>query len=596
MPAHEPLEDSIKRASLRIRTAQSARALPVVALTLIALEFALRGRVDQTLLHVWAALVAVSTLTRSLVCHGVGKRVEPATVAQLDRFELWLWGSLVFNTAALGSGFWLVASTGDLTAKFVMTLVSCFYAVGSMVNASSHFPSFAAGVLLNLGQGVLFWLGVGSNGPAQLEVAVPYLAVALLMIGFGKENAKEFSESLRIRKENVDLLERLEMEKLAVEKALGEARAASESKSRFLAATSHDLRQPLHALTMFLSTLSFHVESDEAKRLLGRIKDTSGVLEDQFNSLLDLSKFDVNAVEAEVSVFRLDEQVRELVEEFRPEAEAKQLSISAVTCEAKVQSDRTLVGRVLRNLIANAVKYTAFGSVVVRIEEHGGEFFVEVIDTGPGIAENQQSRIFDEYVQLSNPARQRRHGVGLGLAIVKRIDALLQLRLVLRSATGVGSRFGFHVAAAPYDREPVGRPQAPTSIDARSFRLHGAAWVLDDDQDVLEGLAGQLSAWGAQVETFTQPTQLLQRLRGGPPPPQWIFTDDMLGSTLSGLETAQIIAHESAATRVCLVTGNTHPGRLAQLRASGFPVIVKPARPESLIAVIETEEAVRNAA
>ena len=152
---------------------------------------------------------------------------------------------------------------------------------------------------------------------------MPFLAVTLLVLGFARNNSRQFQESLAIRTENLALLDQLAVEKKAVEQALGEARRASESKSRFLAAASHDLRQPLHAMTMFLGTLSFHVTTDDAKRLLGRIKETTDVLRDQFDSLLDLSKFDAGAVQPDVSSFDLAVLVRSLVEEQRPEAEAK---------------------------------------------------------------------------------------------------------------------------------------------------------------------------------------------------------------------------------------------------------------------------------
>jgi CheY-like chemotaxis protein len=218
----------------------------------------------------------------------------------------------------------------------------------------------------------------------------------------------------------------------------------------------------------------------------------------------------------------------------------------------------------------------------VRTQRRDDEVLVEVADTGPGIAADQHGRIFEEYVQLANPARQRRHGVGLGLAIVKRIDELLRLRLAIESTVGVGTTFSFFVPASEESVPHPARREAPVT----GFRTSSRVWVLDDDPAILESFREQLAAWGAQVEVFSDPEVMLDRLRATSELPRWIFTDDMLGAALSGLETAQILASSFGFVRVCLVTGNTEPQRLSQLRGSGFAVIVKPARAEELIAIL----------
>lgn len=579
-----PLDDVIARELMRVRVEQSAIIAPVVIISLVAISFALRDRVNSSQLYAWAAIMASTILGRSVVCAFLWRRIRTASRALLTRYERAVFVGAVLNAVAIGLCFWMVAANGDFVVKLVVTLLSCFYGIGSVVSASSHFPSFVIVSAINLGQGVLFWLGIGSDNPPQFEVAVPYLAVSLMIIGFARTNSRQFAESLAIRTENLALLEQLAQEKRLAERALDEARIASESKSRFLAAASHDLRQPLHALTMFLGTLTFHVTTDDAKRLLGRVKDTTDVLREQFDSLLDLSKFDAGAVQPDLSSFDLATLARKLIEEMRPEAEARKLAIFAAVDAATARSDAVLVERVLRNLLANAVKYTTSGAVTVRARRQDAEILVEVIDTGPGIAPDEQGRIFEEYVQLANPARQRRHGVGLGLAIVKRIDSLLGLRLTLQSSVGAGTVFSFHVPAS----DEVFVESVPGELIPTDYRTSATIWVLDDDTTILEGFKEQLSAWGARVEVFCDPQTMIARLRAASDLPRWIFTDDMLGTALSGLETAQMLSTEFGFGRVCLVTGNTEPARLAQLRSSGFPVIVKPARPEELIAVLRT--------
>jgi CheY-like chemotaxis protein len=289
-------------------------------------------------------------------------------------------------------------------------------------------------------------------------------------------------------------------------------------------------------------------------------------------------------VQVQLEPFRLERLIERIVEEFRPEAEAKHIRLTVDVSPILGHSDAQLIERVLRNLIGNAVKYTSAGAVSVRASRVLSEILVEVCDTGRGIPADQQKRVFEEYVQLANPARQRRHGVGLGLAIVRRIDVLLGLRLFVTSSVGIGSTFAFYVPVAEHQ---VLVPYAePVRIDSTSFRTSAIIWILDDDPDVVEALQEQLLAWGARVQAFTTPAALLEELRFSNEAPDWILTDDMLGSALSGLETAQILATEYGFIRVCLITGNTEPQRLAQLRSSGFPLIVKPAQPEALMQVI----------
>lgn len=582
--AERSLEDIAVLESMRMRVEQTTLTTLLVLISTLIVYFVLRGRVNPVGFNIWAVLMLSGTAFRAVLCQVLRRRIDKAAGSSLKRYEYYLFASAVFNAIAIGCSYWLVARTGDLSVQMVITLISCFYGIGTLVNASSHFPSFVVVSMINLGQGVLFWLGVGTGGTPRFEVAIPFLGLSLLIIAFGYKNGAQFRESLRMRTENLELLQRLASDKLIVEQALDEARKASESKSRFLAAASHDLRQPLHALTMFLSTLSFHVSTDDAKRLLRRIKETAVVLEEQFNSLLDLSKFDVGAVQAEIAPFRLDRLIDRIVDEWEPEARTKQLRLTASTKEVLANSDAILIARVIRNLVSNAVKYTALGSIVVSAEVMDTDVVIDVIDTGPGIPEDQQTRIFEEYVQLANPARQRRHGVGLGLAIVKRIDNLLNLKLTLTSEMGTGSRFRFYLPVAAGQQASL--PAIAELPDPMEARISANVWILDDDPDVIEAFQEQLASWGATVQAFLQPTELLQALRSGAILPHWILTDDMLGSALSGLETAEIISREFGFCKVCLITGNTEPRRLAELRASGFPVIVKPAQPESLIAVL----------
>jgi signal transduction histidine kinase/CheY-like chemotaxis protein len=484
----------------------------------------------------------------------------------------------------MGSAFWLIAANGDMYVRMVVSLVSLVHMAAVLLYLMPSVRDRLIATGGNVVQGALFWLGVATTEPAHWELLVLYCGLFWCGLVSGREQLRQFRESLRVRDENAALLVSLEQERVTVLHALEQARLANAGKNRFLAAASHDLRQPLHALTMFLGTLGFHVAGEDGRRLLGRATDTVKVLDEQFNSLLDLSRFDAGAVAVNPRPFRLDEMLATIVDEFRPQAEHKGLELSVATVPALAHSDPLLLGRLLRNLLDNAIHYTARGNVAARIRRSAGGFTVEVRDTGPGIAADQQARVFDEYVQLDNPGRQRQRGVGLGLAIVRRIEQLLGLQLQLVSAPGKGTCFTISLPAADAGAEVL---SGAATSDPLAFRTTARVWILDDDATVLEGLQGQLRAWGARVSAFDDPTKLLAALQRQGLKPDWVLTDDMLGAQMSGLQVAQAIARDHAAIRVGLITGNTEPTRLAELRASGLPVVVKPATPARLIALLD---------
>jgi signal transduction histidine kinase/ActR/RegA family two-component response regulator len=581
--AADPRAPGETRALLRIVAAQAENSNPLVAVAALVMIFTMYGRVDTLGLLVWATLAFFMGVTRHLMSRRILARIDTATDAQMERdFRVTVKAS-AGNSIVMGLAFWLIAAGADMYIRMIVTLVSLVHMAAVMLYLM---PGVGYRLVCSAGnvlQGALFWLGVANADGPHWEILVVYCGMYWCGMVAGREQFRQFRESLRVRDENAALLARLESERAAVQVALEEARLANKSKNRFLAAASHDLRQPLHALTMFLGTLGFHIGGDEGRRLLGRANETLRVLDEQFNSLLDLSRFDAGAVTASPRAFRLDELLHKLGEEFRPQAEAKGLQLTVQVAPALAWSDPLLLGRLLRNLLDNAVHYTSQGGVVLAMQPEAENLKVLVRDTGPGIPVEQQSSVFDEYVQLANPARQRERGVGLGLAIVKRIDQLLGLKLSLASRAGEGSTFAIQVPQAASESVEV---LAPAAADPLAFRLHAEVWILDDDPVVLEGLEAQLRAWGAAVSTFRDPQAALSALRDAACPPAWLLTDDMLGETLSGLELAGQVHLAHPGVRVALITGNTEPARLAQLRASGHPVIIKPATPERLAALL----------
>lgn len=227
--------------------------------------------------------------------------------------------------------------------------------------------------------------------------------------------------------------------------ALLEAREAAEQadlrKTHFLAAASHDLRQPLQALGLFVSTLAQRPLSDDLRDIVSKIEGSLEALEHLLDTLLDISRLDAGVIEAHSVTFPLQSLFDRMALEFEPLAERKGLSIHLVRTTAKTRSDPALLERILRNLLSNAIRYTRKGGVVIGCRRRGGDLRVEVWDSGPGIAPADQREIFREFHQVGSTSNGQRQGLGLGLAIVDRLTALLSLQVELRSIVGRGSVF-----------------------------------------------------------------------------------------------------------------------------------------------------------
>ena len=327
------------------------------------------------------------------------------------------------------------------------------------------------------------------------------------------------------------------------------------------------------------------IKGEEAERLLKRIRATTDVLNEHFKSLLDLSRFDAGGVEVEPSDFDIDNLLQSIVDEFRPEAESKGLCLSLSTESWLVHSDGLLVERVVRNLLTNAIRYTQKGSVAVIADRAGDRITLTVADTGPGIPEDQQANIFDEFVQLNNPGRRREQGVGLGLAIVRRIDAMLGLRLRLISRMGLGSRFEFELplSSPRQDKRPVPAVLLPQpQSDPRTLPPGLLIWVVEDDAMVAEALCIQLQTWGYETRLATTREQLTAYQADTGRWPDLALIDDMLGEKESGLDIAHWLKRYISVDRIVMVTGNIMPDRLAEIADSGFELVHKPMPPQRL--------------
>jgi signal transduction histidine kinase/CheY-like chemotaxis protein len=568
----------IQRESIRLRCRQSVQAMPVMAAVLVAIGFLVWSETDRELLAIWIALAFGSILMRSTACARILDLLPGAGPGELARIEARLAAMLLGETAAMGSAMWLVAAHGTEEIQFFVTLALCFYAIASMVTASSHVASFSAGVAANLGQAMLFWL---LSGPHGARIAVSLGIIGSLLVLFARENSRSFATSVRMRVDNLRLVGQLEREKQAAERALAQAREANRAKSRFLAAASHDLRQPLHALSLYAGVLLRQTAGGPQAATARRIEDTIGVLDGLFGNLLDLSRFDAGAVEPELADCSIEALFERLDAEFQPQMQARGLGWRIRPLPVCVRSDEMLLERALRNLLNNAARFTRSGQVELAAVERDGLLVLEVRDTGPGIDEADRARIFDEFVQLNNPARDADQGVGLGLAIVNRIRLLLDVKVRVAQVEPTGAAFGVEFGPDQWQRRAAGNPLAAAGQGEQAM-LDLRVWAVDDNRLVLDALALQLESWGCAVLAAASPERLRAALREGVPSPDAVILDDMLGNECGGLEFARWLSRSVDPSRILIVTGNIDPARLGLIERSGFPVLSKPVSPKRL--------------
>jgi signal transduction histidine kinase/CheY-like chemotaxis protein len=414
-------------------------------------------------------------------------------------------------------------------------------------------------------------------GQGRLDVRVP-------VIGGGSlrqlaEGLNEMAHRLKLSREGLEQQVSGATSELRERKE--EAERANLAKSRFLAAASHDLRQPMHALGLFIAELADKHHSADTRMLIERISASAEAMENLLDSLLDISKLDAGVVTANPRPFPLGPLFERIANEYRHQAQEKGLVFRVRPSAYWVESDPLLFERILLNLVTNALRYTPRGAVMVTARKRGSRVHVEVRDSGVGIPAEAQDSVFQEFVQLDNAARDRSKGLGLGLAIVRRLAELLDHRISLTSQPERGSIFCVELRAA--------RPVEARAVDERAGAdLVGLVIaVVDDDALAMQSLAGLLRAWGCYVVSAESLDALQEALADNDVVPQVLISDFRLPGPRNGLE---VIAglRESFGPGLpgLLLSGDTGPEVLRQATDLGIPLLHKPVRPAKLRAAI----------
>ena len=392
------------------------------------------------------------------------------------------------------------------------------------------------------------------------------------------ELATTVADQAVIALENVRLFE-------ALQASTRELDEANRAKSRFIAAASHDLRQPLHALGLFVARLQGRVKAAERSRIVEQIDASVAAMNELFNDLLDMSKLDSGVLTPNISEFPIAQLLERTESTFSATARKKGLSLRIVRNSAWVRSDFILLERILMNLVSNAVSYTARGKVVVGCRLRGRHLRIDVFDRGPGIPEDEHISIFREFYQLGDPQRERQGGMGLGLAIVDRLCRLLKHEIDLASALGKGSRFSIlvpSVAARAWIVDPKDSVHpTPDSIGGK------LVVVIDDDPLVLDSTGGLLRSWGCQVLTAGSARVALAGLAECNQSPDLVISDYQLSDGQTGIEAIEELRKSlNLPIPAFLISGDMAPERMREARMSGYHLLHKPVRPRALRAML----------
>ncbi len=471
----------------------------------------------------WLGAILFLSALRGLFLYQFS-RLKPGA----NTIRKWAW---LFTVGALLSGLvwgalpWLILDTSSTFNTLFVILAMLGIIAATMGTHAAFLPayfSFAIPVAVLLASR----LELESSG---FHVFTYMMVLFLVVFLFSSTNYCHLMKaSIRQRFEKMDLIRALEIKNR-------EAETANRDKSRFLAATSHDLRQPLHALDLYLAALSRSPDQQERRQLTAQARLSSKALGELLNALLDISQLDTGAVEARICTTSLPEIIREVAGECVPVASDKGLQMRwHIPSRCEVQTDPVLFQCMLRNLISNAIRYSTEGGVLVGVRNRNGLARVQVYDTGPGIPEHQLEQIFSEFHQLDNPERDRSKGLGLGLAIVRKLSLLLNHPVHAHSRPGRGSCFSIDL---PMRKVEDAYKQTAASENEATDVSGLFVLVVDDDRTILNATCAWLRSMGCEVLLAESWNDALAELKQHPyPVPDVIVSDYRLRSQLSGID------------------------------------------------------------
>lgn len=534
---------------------------------------ALYNNANSTAILVWGVVVTLS----KLLCWSHARHHLRSGIAANKAVQVVLI-SMLINTvdgAIWGSLAWVALDTTSLMGSILVIAVLTAVAGNSMSLLSPVLPVFLALVAAEIAVAVskVFLLG----DPTYNTLGFAGLLYIFILMAQAHNSSRAARAAIVLGLENIELMEKLRLETSIAQRARAEAEQANTSKSKFLAAASHDLRQPIHAQGLFLDILSRSGLNPQQQQSLDCAIAASEASAEMLNTMLDFSRIDAGVVQPHVVSFRLQPLLNKIEREFARQADAKGLLYRSRETTLAADSDPALIELILRNLVSNAIRYTDSGGLLVVCRQCKGHVVLEVWDTGIGIASAHQREVFREFHQLGNPERDRRKGLGLGLSIVEGLVRTLGHPLLLSSKPGRGSMFRLSLPLATGVCVDNTVELTHHKDQLRNVRV----LVVDDDEAVRVGTLHLLRDWGCLVDAAESIEDAL--VLAGQHAPDVVLSDYRLRDQRTGLEAiAALRSVLGQSLPALLITGDTAPDRLREALSSNLPLLHKPVSPDQL--------------
>jgi len=577
------------RESLKIRATQTASSGRVVLIGASLIAAAYSFSLPMWRVAGWVIPVIVSAIISTRACRKILAHWRPNLDAnEIARSEARLFFYVVIRNVIMGSGIWWTGLGVDNDhIWFITTTVVVLYTLVALINSSTNPTSYIAGAYYNLGLTAAFWLTTGAAG---LAVAVTMIGLLYLFRKCAFQLHADFVKFVTMGFENIELARRLEIEKHnaiaaqhQAEAAQRKAEEANLGKSRFLAAASHDLRQPLHALLLFSSLLDDNSTADQRKALLSHIRTAAESLNHLFGGLLDLSRLDAGAISPKLTQVNLAPLLESLGAEFAAKARQKGLVFHVQNIGVAAHTDPFFLERVLRNLLDNALKYTHGGSIKLSAVHDGENVRIDIEDSGVGIDKQFHESIFSEFYQLGNPERNPEHGTGLGLSIVRRLCELMRHDYEIDSTPGVGSRFSIFLqtANAP-TMEPAFESTTIEKITNHEALIGLRILVVDDDLRVRTAMEHLLLGWRCEVFSAESQQEMENLISSLTTAPQALIADYRLANHHHGFEVIQYARKHWPDLPAAIFTGDTEANWRDAANMKDVPIFQKPVEADEI--------------
>jgi signal transduction histidine kinase/CheY-like chemotaxis protein len=563
--AEDDLARELDERRLRFIAEQAAGLRWQIVLTASIVVAIVWGHAPAWLALAWFALVAG---VREWRAAALGRLVQARQRPIAERLAATTRWNLLLGACNGSAALFMPWLPDTLAAVLTMLLVS--WGAGAVSTSSTHLRAFVAYAAMLFVPTAAMWLVPGT----WLGLGIAALVVMFFGVQarFARQNCATFEQSFRIREENRALAERLAREQQATAEARDKAVRANLEKSRFLAAASHDLRQPLQALTLNGGELAARLAGGAEQPIVADLQASIEQLRAMLDALLDLSKLDAGAVVPAPRRVRLDLLLQGVVAALRASAQAKGLRLE-VNCPAglALHTDPDLLRRMLANVLDNAIKFSPAGEVSVEVTSlpgpRGGQARIAVRDSGPGIAPEHHAQIFEDLVQLPGSARAKGHGLGLG--IVRRMASLLGTQVQVESAVGRGATFAWTLPLHEADERDA--PAAGGPIELRGLKV----LVLDDDSMLRGAYANVLAGLGAQARHAADIDEALRSQ--AEEAPDAALVDYRLERGETGAAAVQRLRERQPALPVVMVSADTDAQVVDAARALGVPLLRKPA-------------------